>query len=51
MPTVGYAGTQSIFQKQISYLNYDKIMEQERRDKYGVDLKKMKDSLLNLLKV
>ena len=39
VPTVGYAGTQSIFQKQISYLNYDKIMEQERRNKYGVGFK------------
>ena len=29
VPTVGYCGTQSIFQKVISYLNYDKIMEQE----------------------
>lgn len=30
VPTVGYAGTQSIFQKQISYLNYDKILENEK---------------------
>ena len=35
VPTVGYAGTQSIFQKQIGYLNYDKILEKERLSKLG----------------
>ena len=39
VPTVGYCGTQSIFQKVISYLNYDKIMEQEKKEKYGVGFK------------
>ena len=32
---MGYAGTQSIFQKQIGYLNYDKILEKERLSKLG----------------
>jgi hypothetical protein len=36
VPTVGYAGTQSIFQKQISYLNYDKIMEAEKKSRSGL---------------
>ena len=35
VPTVGYSGTQSIFQKQIGYLNYDKILEKERLSKLG----------------
>ena len=35
VPTVGYAGTQSIFQKQIGYLNYEKILEKERLSKLG----------------
>ena len=55
VPTVGYAGTQSIFQKQISYLNYDKIMEQEKREKEGVMFKeaeglppKFKESLKSI---
>ena len=37
VPTVGYCGTQSIFQKQISYLNYDKILAAEKRAKTGLN--------------
>ena len=33
VPTPGYAGHNSIFQKQVSYLNYDKIREQEKKEK------------------
>lgn len=35
VPTVGYTGNQSIFQKLIGYLNYDKILENERLSKLG----------------
>lgn len=31
VPTPGYAGHTSVFQKKISYLNFDKIMEEEKR--------------------
>ena len=37
VPTVGYCGTQSVFQKQISYLNYDKILAAEKRAKTGLN--------------
>lgn len=32
VPTPGYAGHTSVFQKRISYLDYDKIMEQEKKE-------------------
>ncbi|MCQ2819865.1 MAG: hypothetical protein MJ252_21580 [archaeon] len=33
VPTPGYAGHTSVFKEQIGYLNYDKIMEQEKLEK------------------
>ena len=32
VPTPGYAGHTSVFHKPISYLNYDKIIEQEKKE-------------------
>ena len=55
VPTPGYAGHTSVFQKPISYLNYDKIIEQEKKEDeirkhLGDDLSEGCKKSLNIVK-
>ena len=55
VPTPGYAGHTSVFQKPISYLNYDKIIEQEKKEDeirkhLGDDLSEGFKKSLNIVK-